>query len=97
MICGTSDGGLLAIFFGRLQMSCDEAQVAYEQLCDALFEYDASTGHIMISPNGRANFTAKLENIIDQRVKAMESSNDSSSQHTNKASFCKVSTSPLTY
>jgi hypothetical protein len=95
MICGTSVGGLLAIFFGRLQMSCAEARQAYMQLCMELFEHDSREARVRIAADGRARFAAKLEMIIDERIKAIETSNPPGSQWIDNRSLCRVSARSL--
>jgi hypothetical protein len=94
MICGTSVGGLLAIFFGRLQMTCDEARETYEQLCMELFEDNYHTSRVRIAADGRAKFAAKLEMIIDKRIKEMEHSNGTNPR-MDKGSLCTVSARSL--
>jgi hypothetical protein len=69
-------------------MSCAEAREAYEQLSRELFEDDSHTTYV----DGRAKFASKLAMIIDQRIKAIETPNASSSQRTDKGLLCKAST-----
>lgn len=63
LICGTSSGGLLAILFGCLEMTCAEARSAYERLGRSMFIED-SHGAGPASPN-RTAFILELEKIIE--------------------------------
>jgi hypothetical protein len=69
LIGGTSSGGLLAIFFGVLRMSCQEVRVAYQKLGAALFvESNKYPGRAKPQNPTRAKFIQELEKIIEEKT-----------------------------
>jgi hypothetical protein len=66
VIGGTSVGGLLAIFFGLLGMSCDEARDSYLQLGQLTHAKAPMSKQIAVrsSRSGRAKFIQALKTLI---------------------------------
>jgi hypothetical protein len=90
LIGGSSDGGVLALFLGRLRMSCEEARMAYLRLGKALFE-DAGADEVRLAENGRAKFASELERIIDDKMKEVERPAALDVDQETRGIFCHVS------
>lgn len=90
IICGTSSGGLLAILFGRLRMSCSEAREAYETLGKLIFFEEEGTGNIDIRLDdaNRDRLRKELERIVAGSVGNSEELMDPAAE--DKGQYCYV-------
>ena len=70
LICGTATGGLIAILLGRLEMTCDEAIQAYDDLESKIFDATPTIQHILArnDPFDTSRFQTRLEEIIKERA-----------------------------
>jgi hypothetical protein len=90
LICGTSSGGLLAILFGRLRMSCSEAREAYETLGRLMFAEEPGTGKIIVhlEDANRDKFRKELERIVSEKVGKADAPMDPAAE--DKDGYCYV-------
>lgn len=74
LICGTSTGGLNAIFLGRFGLSCEEAVDVYKEVGATMFDGEANLGKISSTVNNirlpcsRRSWRKSLLAILEARV-----------------------------
>lgn len=79
LICGTSVGGLLAILFGPLGMSCEEVREFYERLGRMIYvKADERTGALILSSpeSNRIVLREQLELLVNERAVSASLEND---------------------
>lgn len=86
LIGNTSVGGLLAITFGLLEMSCDEARNTYIPLGQLVHAEEVTTKKVTSQPD-RTRFTAVLEALIKDKFGSAETKMQQLSHSEVKAKF----------